>query len=121
MHRDIKPQNFLFGRDDVLKAIDFGMAIFFKPGQRFRESVGTPAYMAPEIFLHNYGPKADIWSAGFILYQLLCGRKPFIAGGNRELLKEKIFRSEINFSSHPWPTVSEGAKALVKSAITISA
>jgi len=83
IHRDLKPENFLFANkkeNSPLKAIDFGLSIFFKPGEKFSEIVGSPYYMSPEVLKRNYGPEIDIWSAGVILYILLCGVPPFWAG-----------------------------------------
>ncbi|KAL4592070.1 hypothetical protein LXL04_005051 [Taraxacum kok-saghyz] len=116
MHRDLKPENFLFGNKKEsapLKAIDFGLSVFFKPGEVFNEIVGSPYYMAPEVLKRNYGPEVDVWSSGVILYILLCGVPPFWAE-TEQGVAQAIIRSVINFKRDPWPKVSENAKDLVK-------
>ncbi|KAL6503000.1 Calcium-dependent protein kinase 7 [Orobanche hederae] len=116
MHRDLKPENFLFANmkeTSPLKAIDFGLSVFFKPGERFNEIVGSPYYMAPEVLKRNYGPEIDIWSAGVILYILLCGVPPFWAE-TEQGVAQAIIRSIIDFKRDPWPNVSDNAKDLVK-------
>ncbi|XP_023639669.1 calcium-dependent protein kinase 24 isoform X2 [Capsella rubella] len=116
IHRDLKPENFLFSNGTEtaqLKAIDFGLSIFFKPAQRFNEIVGSPYYMAPEVLRRNYGPEIDVWSAGVILYILLCGVPPFWAE-TEEGIAHAIVRGNIDFERDPWPKVSHEAKELVK-------
>ncbi|CAD5194369.1 unnamed protein product [Musa acuminata subsp. malaccensis] len=117
MHRDLKPENFLYANkkeNSPLKAIDFGLSVFFRPaGERFSEIVGSPYYMAPEVLRRNYGPEIDIWSAGVILYILLCGVPPFWAETEQGVARA-ILRGAIDFQREPWPQVSESAKSLVK-------
>ncbi|KAL3585342.1 hypothetical protein D5086_012209 [Populus alba] len=116
MHRDLKPENFLFGNkkeNAPLKAIDFGLSVFFKPGEKFTEIVGSPYYMAPEVLKRNYGQEVDVWSAGVILYILLCGVPPFWAE-TEQGVAQAIIRSVIDFKRDPWPKVSDNAKDLVR-------
>ncbi|PUZ71520.1 hypothetical protein GQ55_2G319400 [Panicum hallii var. hallii] len=116
MHRDLKPENFLFVNkleDSPLKAIDFGLSVFFKPGDRFTEVVGSGCYMAPEVLKRNYGPEIDVWSAGVILHILLCGFPPFW-GDSDEKIAQSILRGGINLQRDPWPKVSQKAKDLVR-------
>lgn len=116
MHRDLKPENFLFANmkeTAPLKAIDFGLSVFFNPGQRFNEIVGSPYYMAPEVLKRNYGPEVDVWSAGVILYILLCGFPPFWAE-TEQGVAQAIIRSVVEFKRDPWSKVSDNAKDLVK-------
>ncbi|KAJ7521642.1 hypothetical protein O6H91_19G062400 [Diphasiastrum complanatum] len=116
MHRDLKPENFLFANkkeNSPLKAIDFGLSVFFKPGEKFSEIVGSPYYMAPEVLKRNYGPEVDVWSAGVILYILLCGVPPFWAE-TEQGVAQAILRGSLDFRRDPWPKVSENAKSLVR-------
>ncbi|GER27121.1 calcium-dependent protein kinase [Striga asiatica] len=116
VHRDLKPENFLFANkkeNSPLKVIDFGLSVFFKPGEKFSEIVGSPYYMAPEVLKRNYGPEVDVWSAGVILYILLCGVPPFWAETEQGVALA-ILRGVIDFKREPWPQVSESAKSLVR-------
>ncbi|XP_010446939.1 PREDICTED: calcium-dependent protein kinase 5-like [Camelina sativa] len=116
MHRDLKPENFLLvNKDDdfSLKAIDFGLSIFFKPGQIFTDVVGSPYYVAPEVLLKRYGPEADVWTAGVILYILLSGVPPFWAETQQGIF-DAVLKGYIDFESDPWPVISDSAKDLIR-------
>ncbi|KMZ63593.1 Calcium-dependent protein kinase [Zostera marina] len=115
-HRDLKPENFLFvgeEEDSALKATDFGLSLFYKPGEIFSEVVGSPYYVAPEVLRKYYGPEADVWSAGVILYILLSGVPPFWAETEAGIFKE-ILKGSLDFESEPWPHISDSAKDLIR-------
>ncbi|CAH8382132.1 unnamed protein product [Eruca vesicaria subsp. sativa] len=116
MHRDLKPENFLFvskHEDSLLKTIDFGLSMFFKPDDVFTDVVGSPYYVAPEVLRKQYGPEADVWSAGVIVYILLSGVPPFWAESEQGIF-EQVLHGDLDFSSDPWPSISESAKDLVR-------
>ncbi|OMP05975.1 hypothetical protein CCACVL1_01767 [Corchorus capsularis] len=118
MHRDLKPENFLLvNKDDdfSLKAIDFGLSVFFKLGQVFTDVVGSPYYVAPEVLLKHYGPEADVsvWTAGVILYILLSGVPPFWAETQQGIF-DAVLKGHIDFDSDPWPLISDSAKDLIR-------
>ena len=85
IHRDIKPHNMVVERDGTLKVMDFGIARLATraPKQGLTEAgmvIGTPEYMAPEQLLGDeLDARADLYSAGVVLYECLTGRLPFEA------------------------------------------
>ncbi|KAL9444474.1 hypothetical protein AB3S75_017629 [Citrus x aurantiifolia] len=120
MHRDLKPENFLFTTGDenaVVKATDFGLSAFIEEGKAYREIVGSPYYIAPEVLSQSYGKEADIWSAGVILYILLCGVPPFWAETDQGVA-QAILKGEINFQRDPFPSISSSAIELVRRMLT---
>ncbi|CAL9056178.1 unnamed protein product [Musa banksii] len=116
MHRDLKPENFLFAsadEDAALKATDFGLSVFYKPGETLSEVVGSPYYVAPEVLCKLYGPESDVWSAGVILYILLSGVPPFWAETEAGIFR-RILQGRLDFESQPWPGISDSAKDLIR-------
>jgi serine/threonine protein kinase len=82
VHRDIKPSNILIHRSGPPKLADFGLAKALHDGRDLSSSgdiIGTPQYMAPEQALaapEEIDGRADLYSLGAVLYELLCGKPP---------------------------------------------
>ncbi|VTS06771.1 serine/threonine protein kinase [Tuwongella immobilis] len=83
IHRDLKPSNLMILKDGTLKLTDFGIAkdsdVTALTGAN--STIGTAAYMSPEQCRgeKNLSAKSDLYSLGIVFYELLTGRKPFVA------------------------------------------
>ena len=100
IHRDHKPSNLLLsntgGRLPTLKLADFGFARPLEELMLAESICGSPLYMAPEVLsCQTYDARADLWSVGTILYEMLVGRCPF-GGANHVQLLNNIQRSSVN-------------------------
>jgi len=123
VHRDLKPENILLeskAPDAPIKVADFGLARMISQKDMMKTACGTPGYVAPEV-LQNKGYSSgavDIWSAGVILYILLCGFPPFY---EEELpaLFDQILKGRYDFPSPWWDNISESAKDLVRKMLTV--
>jgi serine/threonine protein kinase len=121
-HRDLKPENLLLlsqEDDSTVKIADFGFAKKCYQPESLTTQCGTPGYVAPEILEGTaYDTRADMWSVGVILYILLGGYPPFIENNQRDLFR-KIRKGEYEFHEEYWGTVSEEAKDLISSLLTV--
>ncbi len=111
VHRDVKPANCMMTRDGVLKVTDFGLTkrtsqeskadttldlslqdttVVFDKDSVTAAGMGTPGFMAPEMWIPNseVGPAVDVYAFGVMLFEITCGRKPFILrpGERRDVL-----------------------------------
>lgn len=82
LHRDLKPANVMITPDGEVKLIDFGL-VSLVDAEAAKDRSGTPAYMAPECARASYDSivdqRSDLFGAGAILYDMLCGQPPFAA------------------------------------------
>jgi calcium-dependent protein kinase len=115
VHRDLKPENLLLATQDEnspIKVIDFGMSRIFNNKQAMFDKVGTAYYISPEVLDGFYDEKCDIWSAGVILYILLCGYPPFNGNDDDEIF-ESIKKRKFVFPEAEWANISKEAKDLI--------
>lgn len=93
IHRDLKPHNVLLGTDGSLCIADFGVAraVGDEPLTRAGVRFGTPAYMAPEQALGtDTDARADLFSTGVMLYELLSGENPFVRGTPADTMRAVV-------------------------------
>ncbi len=94
VHRDLKPANIMFRGDDSLALADFGISKRIEQGTGLTsigQVLGTPHYMSPEQGeALSVDGRADIYSAGILLYELLTGEKPFKAQTPAALIYQHV-------------------------------
>jgi len=102
VHRDLKPENFVFLSKDVdsqIVLIDFGSAKIVKDNVRYRDSYGTPHYIAPEVVAGRKYTRtgrilkcSDVWSIGVIAYVLMTGEVPFTGSSRTDIFNSILHR-----------------------------
>ena len=117
IHRDLKPENIMIDNTSkngypYIKIIDFGTAKFI--GEQYENQlIGSPYYMAPEVFEKKYTDKCDIWSIGIVLYFIISKRKPFNGDSFEDIFK-CIKENEPDLQSKPFDKASHELIDLIK-------
>jgi len=94
VHRDLKPAN-IFVEHGQIKIGDYGLSrrISGSEGGDLSRGVGTPHYMAPEIKNGNYTASIDVYACGIILFEMICGHRPFDGETPMEVLMKHFLDS----------------------------
>ena len=106
VHRDIKPENIMIQPDGLVKLVDLGIAKADNIADSISttsESVfGTPAYVAPEqaVDASNVDTRADIYSLGVVLFEMITGRPPYEGPNAPQVLAQSL-------SSDPFPDIRD--------------
>jgi serine/threonine-protein kinase len=95
VHRDLKPANVLIDNDSLLKIVDFGVAAAQTQADtqltKTGYVIGSPKYMAPEQILgKKVDERADIYSLGVILYELITGVPPYSRGDHMSVMYQHV-------------------------------
>ncbi len=95
VHRDLKPANILINNEGLLKIVDFGVAAAQKEGDtqltKTGYVIGSPKYMAPEQILgKKVDERADIYSVGVILYEMVTGVPPYSRGDHMSVMYQHV-------------------------------
>jgi serine/threonine-protein kinase len=95
VHRDLKPANILINNERLLKIVDFGVAAAHKEGDtqltKTGYVIGSPKYMAPEQILgKKVDERADVYSLGVILYEMVTGQPPYSRGDHMSVMYQHV-------------------------------
>ena len=134
IHRDIKPENLMIRKDDgLVKVLDFGLAKMIESRQPVDSVfdtalivntgpgvvIGTVAYMSPEQARgETVDERTDIWSLGVVLYEMIAGCSPFVAGTSHEILSAILSKDTAPPLTRYSHIVPERLEEIVEKALT---
>jgi calcium-dependent protein kinase len=118
VHRDVKLENWLYASTEASSPLcitDFGFATVHDGSvdPPLSKMMGSPYYVAPEIFSESYGYKVDMWSTGVVLYMLLSGNPPFRGKDNNEICGN-VLTAELALDEAALPGVSDEARDFLR-------
>ena len=129
VHRDVKPDNLFLARiggGEQVKVLDFGIAKLLDSSEgalatatRTGMILGTPVYMAPEQAagaIQKIGPATDVYAMAVVIYHMLCGRPPFLADSQIEILMQHLKTPPPRLTLRPGE-VTESLDAVLRRAL----
>ena len=123
IHRDIKPANILISNAGVVKLVDFGVSANLEASEddgltKAGMTIGTPSYLAPEQIANarNRDKRADIYSMGVMLYEMILGKKPFRGGFTPDVIAQ-IEKGKYLLPRKINPKIKRSTQAIVKKAM----
>jgi len=139
VHRDLKLDNILLhgqGAQADLKIADFGLSALVrldedgydatesskrKSYKELKDMWGTKEYFAPEVVDMAYGPQADVWAVGCVLFEMLSGEQAFpVHEGDKEhTFYRRIKKGEYDMNKPVWKKISKEAKELIKKMLVV--
>ena len=123
VHRDLKPANILINDEGLLKIVDFGVAAAHSSGDtqltKTGYVIGSPKYMAPEQILgKKVDERADIYSCGVILYEMLTGVPPYSRGDHMSVMYQHV-QGKCKQAVEVNPDIPEEVNAIVLKAMAV--
>jgi serine/threonine protein kinase len=106
VHRDLKPGNVMLCPDGTVKVLDFGLAVALDLRDvsqitRTGQTIGTPAYMAPEqVMAALSGPQSDLYALGCTLHEMLTGRQPFTGPTPYSIMNKQVSERPLAVRRH---------------------
>jgi serine/threonine-protein kinase len=123
VHRDLKPANILINDEGLLKIVDFGVAAAASSGDtqltKTGYVIGSPKYMAPEQILGKpIDHRADIYSVGVILYEMLTGVPPYTRGDHMSVMYQHV-QGKAKPCEEVNPAITPAMAAIVRKAMEV--
>ena len=123
IHRDLKPANILINDEGLLKIVDFGVAAAATSGDtqltKTGYVIGSPKYMAPEQILgKKVDHRADIYSVGVILYEMLTGTPPYTKGDHMSVMYQHV-QGKAKLCEELNPAIPPALSAIVRKAMEV--
>ena len=117
-HRDLKAENIIIEqKTKEIKLLDFGLSNTYSNSQLLTTACGSPVYAAPEMLEGKQykGSTVDIWSAGIVLYYMLCGNFPF-----EDISNDKLYRKIIKGKFEIPKSLSKSVKDLINKILVVN-